>query len=72
MSELLIEKMTVFRGKSVERVRLIGGGGGGRMLMGCYGDDGCWVGVNGRLIIEQRKVLIVDCLTVLLPRAAWS
>lgn len=42
-----------------------GGGGGGRMLMGCYRDEGCY-GDNGRLVIEQRSVLIV-CLTALLP-----
>lgn len=29
-----------------------------RMLMGCYGDEGCY-GRNGRLVIEQWKVLIV-------------
>lgn len=37
------------------------------MLMGCYGDEGCY-GDNGRIIAEQRKVLIM-CLTALLaPR----
>lgn len=57
MSELLIELMTVLRFTLI--------GGGGRMLMGCYGNEGCY-GDNGRLIIVQRKVLIV-CLTALLP-----
>lgn len=39
------------------------------MLMGCYGDEGCY-GDNGRVIIEQRKVLIV-CLTALLSLSVW-